>query len=108
MTFGIPGSLLLFLSCISPFWLGPLDRSPFLSKDEQRLSVALGIVISTLIFLGFTVHYWGTTWVLMGVFPAIRAHLAEVAIVRSREAGRSAHRSKASSLDGATPPQTSL
>jgi DNA-binding MarR family transcriptional regulator len=89
MWFGIPGSLLLFLTNVSAFWLGPLDRSPYLSNDEQRLSVALGIVVGILIFLGFIVHYWGTCWILMAVFPAVRAHLAEAAIIRSCEAPRS-------------------
>jgi hypothetical protein len=86
MTFGLTGSLLIFLTVISAFWLGAIEKSPYLSKDEQLLSVGLGIVVSIVIFLGFIVHYWGTTWILLGAFPAIRAHLAEAAILRSREA----------------------
>lgn len=35
MTYGIPGTLLIFLTMASPFWRGPLDKSPFLSPEEK-------------------------------------------------------------------------
>jgi hypothetical protein len=86
MLFGIPGSLLVLLTTISPYWLGAVDRSPYLSAEERNLSVALGIVAAITIFLGFAVHFWGACWILLGIFPAIRAHLAEAAILRARQA----------------------
>ncbi len=84
MMFGIPGSLLIFLTMAAAFWLGSVDGSRYLSREEKLLSVALGIVITSAVFLGFTVHYWGTCWILLGIFPAIRANLAEAAILRHR------------------------
>jgi uncharacterized membrane protein len=48
--------------------------------------VALGFVIATAVFLGFTVDFWGTTWILLGAYPGIRANLAEVAKVRAGRA----------------------
>jgi len=84
MMFGIPGSALIWLTCTSAFWLGADDHSEVLSLKEQRLTVALGIVVAMSLFLGFTVHFWGTCWVLLGAFPGIRASLAEAARVRIR------------------------
>jgi O-antigen ligase len=83
---GIPSSILVCLTMIGAFWTGPIDGSPSLSPREQRLSVALGIVVSTAVFLGFTVHFWGACWILLGAFPGMRANLAEAAIIREREA----------------------
>ena len=59
MMYGIPGSVLIFLTMVSAFWLGPIDTSRYLSLEEKRLSVALGFVIITAIYLGFIVHFWG-------------------------------------------------
>lgn len=93
--FGLVGSFLLFVTVVGAFWLGPLDRSRCLSEQERRLSVALGIAVFVLIVMGFTVHYWGTTWILMGLFPGIRANLAEAALIRNREDVRASSRSLA-------------
>lgn len=82
MMFGIPGSLLIFLTLVSPFCLGPVDKSDNLTKGEQQLSVGLGIVIFVACFLGFTVHMWGIDWILLGVFAGWRANLTESATVR--------------------------
>lgn len=84
MSYGIPGSVLVFLTMAGAFWLGPLDKSRYLSGEERRLSLALGIVTITAVFLGFIVHFWGACWILLGSFPGIRANLAEVAILRHR------------------------
>jgi O-antigen ligase len=86
MSFGIPGSLLIFFTVIGAFWKGAVHGSPRLSPDERRLSLALGIITMITVFQGFTVHLWGTCWVLLGVFAGMRASLAEAAIVRERVA----------------------
>jgi O-Antigen ligase len=82
MTYGIPSTLLVFLTMVGSFWRGPIDNSPYLSVEEKRLSVALGIVITTAVLMGFIVHFWGICWILVGAFPAIRANLAEAATLR--------------------------
>jgi hypothetical protein len=86
--YGIPGSILIFLTIAGAFWLGPVDNASSLSESERRLSVALGIVMTLAGVLGFIVHMWGPCWVLLGVFPGIRANLAEAAIVRERTSYR--------------------
>jgi hypothetical protein len=75
MTYGIPATIFALLTMVSPFWHKPLDTSPLLTREERRLSVALGIVTVTAIFLGFIVHFWGACWILLGIFPAVRASL---------------------------------
>src|SRR5208282_4007352 len=85
-TSGIPGGLFVLLTIIGAFWRGKIDRSPFLSHEERRLSVTLGIVATMIVFVGITVDFWGACWTLAGVFPGIRANLAEAAIIRRRRA----------------------
>ncbi|WP_454618218.1 O-antigen ligase family protein [Bradyrhizobium cenepequi] len=86
MSYGIPGSALVLLTLIGACWLGSIDKSPHLTPQEARLSVALGIVIATIVFLGFIVHFWGICWILIAVFAGMRANLAEAAVLRERAA----------------------
>jgi xanthine/uracil permease len=82
LTFGIPGAAFVGLSMIgaaSRKTSGPTAR---LTMEESKLGTALGVVIFILIFLAFTVHYWGTTWVLAGLLTGVRAHLGELAALR--------------------------
>ena len=88
MLFGIPGILLVFSTIVSPLFAKALDRSSRMSSQERNLSAALGVVAGLVILLGFAVHFWGTTWILLGIFPAIRAHLAEASATRSRPGAR--------------------
>ena len=74
MMFGIPGTIFVFFTIVGSFWTGPIDRSPWLSREEQRLSVALGLVAVTAIFLGFTVHFWGSCWILLGSLTGMRGN----------------------------------
>lgn len=86
MSYGIPGSALILLTIASACGLGSIDKSPHLTPEEGRLSVALGIVLTTIVFLGFMVHFWGICGILIAVFTGMRANLAETAILRCRAA----------------------
>jgi O-antigen ligase len=86
MRYGIPGSASILLAVVSACWLGSIDKSRHLTPEEARLSVALGIVITIFVFLGFIVHYWGICWILIAVFAGMRANLAETAVLRDRAA----------------------
>jgi hypothetical protein len=57
-----------------------------LTYSESRLGVALSIVIFLAIFAGFTVHFWGSTWILIGLLVGLRAHLGELAALNSTAA----------------------
>lgn len=86
MLYGIPGSALILLTVVSACGLGSIDKSRHLTPEEARLSVALGIVITTIVFLGFMAHFWGICWIIMAVFTGMRANLAETAVLRDRAA----------------------
>lgn len=86
MSYGIPGSLLVLATIVGACMLGSVDRSPYLTREEGRLSVALGITVAMTVVLGFIVHFWGICWILIAALAGMRAHLAEAAIVRGRAA----------------------
>jgi len=86
MMYGIPGSALILLTIVGACGLGSIDKSRHLTREEGQLSVALGIVIATIVFLGFMVHFWGICWILIAVLAGLRANLAETAVLRDRAA----------------------
>jgi hypothetical protein len=49
-----------------------------LSKAGAGTGMALGIIIFLIIYLGFTVHFWGSTWILIGLLTGLRARLGEI------------------------------
>jgi len=78
LTFGIPGSVLLALSLIgaaSRPTKGPRVR---LTTAESKLGTTLGIFIFLIIFLGFTVDFFGSAWILIPILAGARAHLGEL------------------------------
>jgi len=38
-----------------------------IDERDVKLAEALGIVVCVTIFLGFTVYYWGSAWILLGL-----------------------------------------
>ncbi len=79
MSFGIPGSVLLACSVLATCsrrvdWPGAA-----LSADDKRLGLTLSIILGLYVFEGFTVHLWGETWLLLGLFMGMRAHLGALA-----------------------------
>jgi hypothetical protein len=84
---GVPGSALIALSMIGAASLPTRGPTVNLTLAESKLGTALGVVIFLLLFLGFTVDFWGTTWILCGLVTGLRAHLGELGrlgVVRSR------------------------
>jgi len=43
----------------------------------------LGIIIFLIILAGFTVHFWGSTWILIALLVGLRAHLGELAALNA-------------------------
>jgi hypothetical protein len=37
-----------------------------------------------MIFTGFTVHFWGAVWILVGLLTGLRAHLGELGALNRR------------------------
>jgi hypothetical protein len=75
MMFGIPGSIMLAASLIGACSRRVDIARVYLSDEERRLGLVLSLIMFLYIFLGFTVHFWGATWTLMGLFAGMRAHL---------------------------------
>jgi hypothetical protein len=45
----------------------------------------LGVVMAVIIFTGFTVHFWGSMWILVGLLTGLRAHLGELGALNKRD-----------------------
>jgi hypothetical protein len=78
LTFGVPGSVLLALSLIGAASLLTNGSRVRLTAAESKLGTTLGILIFLIIFLGFTVDFFGSAWILIPVLAGIRAHLGEL------------------------------
>jgi hypothetical protein len=77
MNFGIPGSILMGLSyltaCSVSMDIG--NKSLNLTKQERQLAMVLSLIMGLIIYIGFTVFYWGTVYILISFLAGIRAHL---------------------------------
>jgi hypothetical protein len=82
MMFGIPGSILIASSIVGACSL-PVRRTNrnagAIGEQDVKLAETLGIITFLTIFLGFTVHFWGSTWILIGLLAGLRAHLGQLA-----------------------------
>jgi hypothetical protein len=79
MTYGIPGSAMIGL-CLLSACSRPVDRRRVsLSATGRRLGLALSLIMSLCVYLGFTVYFWGSVWILMGLFTGMRAMIGVIA-----------------------------
>jgi hypothetical protein len=76
--FGIPGSVLLGLSVLTAASLPTSGPGVHLSPVESRLGTILGILLFLIVFLGFTVDFFGEEWILIPIIVGVRAHLGEL------------------------------
>jgi O-antigen ligase len=81
MQFGIPGSLLIASSIVSACWPTTVARADrgdsVVGVAEDRMAKCLSMNIFVVIFLGFTVHFWGTSWILLGLMAGLRASFSQ-------------------------------
>jgi O-antigen ligase len=77
LTCGIPAAVLLALS-IAGASLSTGGARTNLTSAEAKLATILGVVIFLILFWGFTVHFWGSDWILISVLVGVRAHLGEL------------------------------
>src|SRR5208337_136204 len=78
LQYGMVCSILTALSMIGSCSLPTETSRAALSQSESRLGTALGIVIFLTLYTGFTVHFWGSTWILVGLLVGVRARLGEL------------------------------
>jgi Kef-type K+ transport system membrane component KefB len=72
--FGYPGAIIVAVALLTA---GPLRRAGKLAPREAGLAVVVGIALFLTFFMGFTVHMWGTSWVLSGLLLGLKAQLTE-------------------------------
>jgi hypothetical protein len=86
---GYPGAVLVGLSLLGAIPLFTGGRRSELTSAESRLNSTLAIVLLLTFYMAFTVHIWGSAWVLVGLLIGLKAHLGEVGYVRGRLARQS-------------------
>ena len=84
LLYGIPCAAFTGLAMITACSRVERDGNSLLTSEEVRLALVLSIVIFLTIFGGFTVHFWGSTWILIGLLVGLRAHLGELAAFNAR------------------------
>jgi hypothetical protein len=80
MLFGIPGSLLIALALIGasiPAVHRTARNAGRVGARDIVLAETLDIVTFLTIFIGFTVFYWGSAWVTLGLLAGLRAYLGQ-------------------------------
>jgi hypothetical protein len=88
LLYGIPCAVFTGLAMITACSRVERGGKTFLTHEEGRLALVLSIVIFLAIFGGFTVHFWGSTWILVGLLVGLRAHLGELASLNASATSR--------------------
>jgi hypothetical protein len=82
MAYGIPGALLIGLALVGASSLPVVRRATnaaTIGARDVRLADALGIITFLTVFLGFTVDYWGSAVMIIGLLAGVRAALGQIA-----------------------------
>jgi hypothetical protein len=86
LNFGLPGAIFVALSLITAIALPVSSNQLDLLPMEKRLGIVLGISLVVMIFMGFTVDFWGSTWIASGVLMGVKAHLGALGCIGRRPA----------------------
>ncbi|MGH7154031.1 MAG: O-antigen ligase family protein, partial [Acetobacteraceae bacterium] len=79
MTYGIPGSIMIAL-CLLAACARPTDmKRANLSRAGHQLGLALSLIMSLCLYLGFTVYFWSSVWILMSLFIGMRTSIGVIA-----------------------------
>jgi hypothetical protein len=78
LIYGLPGSALLGLSLLGAASLPTQGRGVRLTFKEMKLGTIIGVLTFLIVFLGFTVDFFGSGWMLIPMLAGIRAHLGEL------------------------------
>lgn len=85
LLYGIPCAVFTGLAMIGACSRPTSGPRAVLTIDEMRLGRILGIVIFLVMFAAFTVHFWGSIWVLVALLVGLRAHLGELAALNAAD-----------------------
>lgn len=93
LQFGVIGSALIGLTLLGSTLVPSPAVAARLPRVDARLMACLSVVMFVIVLVGFTVHLWGTAWILVAMLAGIRAHLGELASrLGSRPMSRAAPR----------------
>ena len=81
-------AFLLAFQCSGRVRFQQILRAASLLVEELRLGNALAIVIFMISYMGFTVDFWGITWILVGLLVGVRAHIGELGRIDNGAAGK--------------------
>lgn len=84
LLYGIPCSILVGLSMIGACSLPTDPGRASLGPLETQIGTVAGVIMAVTIFTGFTVHFWGSVWILVGLLTGLRAHLGELGSLNRR------------------------
>ena len=73
---GYPGAVLVGLSLMGAAPIG--SRGQYLTLTEKKVAKIVGIVLFLTLYIAFTVHIWGSGWILTGLLIGLKAHLTEL------------------------------
>jgi hypothetical protein len=79
--YGLPCSILTGLSMIGACSLPIEAPRARLLPEEEKLGITLTIVIILTMYMGVTVDFWGSTWILVGLLVGVRAHIGELGAI---------------------------
>jgi hypothetical protein len=78
LVYGIPCATFVGLAIIGIVCYPASGPRVNLEKAESKLASTLGIALFVVVFLGFTVDFWGICWMFVPLLVGVRAHLAEL------------------------------
>jgi hypothetical protein len=79
---GYPAALFVGLTIVGASPIGTGGRKANLTPAESKLATTVGIVLFLTIYIAFTVHIWGSIWILTGLLTGLKAHLSELGYVQ--------------------------
>jgi hypothetical protein len=78
LVYGIPCSVLIALSLLGSALAPMTGPGVNLTPIDSRLGTLISIILCLIVFLGFTVYFWGSFWILCAMLAGLRAHLGEL------------------------------
>jgi len=77
LVYGLPVAFFLLLASFTASVRVRRGKNSSLDFEMRRLSTAFSLVVAIFVFLGLTVHFWGSIWLFWGLCLGVRASISE-------------------------------
>ena len=84
LQYGMVCAIFTALSMLGSCSIPTRNYNTDLSLVEQSVAETTTILILLSVFMGLTVHLWGSSWILLGLLVGLRAHLGEAGRTTAR------------------------